>query len=304
MNNKLSKSDIKLIADKFEWSAIEARNAVKEFLEKPSFANSEEILRICIDPDNPDERKGKIYESLVNTHCDDLAKHVCNQIVRPDPCFDILAIFIISELKSSFIKLKKRPAKGQYEASFYLRNITPGHIMVNQGLGSNLVFSLCYEYLDKLLKIKFRQGLNSESLLLDIVSRVGFRAFEITCLKSEAVFYSAVPYLNEKATRLARAIASPLDKKEITQRGYWLTYVIIERIRGEYGLLGAFRKLAEVTDEKFDSIQPRYFGRKKIAKEKGLTLDDIIIQYSLRKQIYEMEQKLEEMSVDLSVTER
>jgi hypothetical protein len=157
---------------------------------------------------------------------------------------------------------------------------------------------------DKLLKIKFRQGLNSESLLLDIVSRVGFRAFEITCLKSEAVFYSAVPYLNEKATRLAKAIASPIDKKEITQKGYWLNYVVIERNREQYGLRGAFRTLAKVTGQETSSIHSRYFGRKKIAKKEGLTLEDIINIYSLQKLILEIEQKLQKMSVNLSVTER
>ncbi len=284
MDNKLSKSDIKYIAEKFEWSANEARKAVKEFLEKPSFAKREEILRICIDTVNPEERKGKIYESLVNTHCDDLAKHVCNQIVRPDPCFDILAIFIISELKSSFIKLKKRPAKGQYEASFYLRNINPGHILVNPGLGRNLVYSLCYEYLNTLLKIKFREGVNSESLLLDIAPRIGFRAFNIDILKDKAAEYSSYPFSNEKAKRLARVIASPLDKKELTQKGYWLNYVIIERNKEQYGLRGTLRKLAEITGQKYNSIQPRYWNRRKKIKEEGLTLDDIITKYSLHRQ--------------------
>ena len=54
MKNNFSKSDIKYIAYKFDWSENEAKNAVTEFLEKPSFANSEQILRICIDADNPD----------------------------------------------------------------------------------------------------------------------------------------------------------------------------------------------------------------------------------------------------------
>ncbi len=162
---------------------------------------------------------------------------------------------------------------------------------------------LSYEYLDRLLRIKDRES-DSESLLVDIVSRVGFEAFDIDFLKYIAASYSSIPLYNQKATRLARAIASPLDKKEITQSSYWLTYVIIERIRGKYGLLGAFRKLAELTDKKFDSIKPRYFGRKKIAKEKGLTLDDIITKYSLHRQIDKIEQELQEMSVNLSVTER
>lgn len=81
MNNKLTKSDIRLIADKFEWSAKEAKNAVKEFLETPSFANSEEILRICIEADNPKDRKNNVFDSLFNTHYDSLVEFVHNQIL-------------------------------------------------------------------------------------------------------------------------------------------------------------------------------------------------------------------------------
>jgi len=124
---------------------------------------------------------------------------------------------------------------------------------------------------------------------LDIVLRVGFRAFKIDFLKYTAASYSSLPFYTQKVNRLARAIASPLDKKEITQMRYWLNYVIIESIRDEYGLLGAFRKLAEVTDQKYNSIRPRYWNKKKIANKEGLTLDDIITKYSLQKQIYEME---------------
>jgi hypothetical protein len=303
MNYKLLKADIKFIADKFQWSEKEAKSAIKKFLETPSFTNSDEILRICIDA-NPDEREGKVFESLVNTHCDDLVKHVCNQIVRPDPCFDILASFIISEPKSPPIKFTKIPAKF-FEATFSFRKIKTAHIGVNPALTRDLVSSLCYEYLDLLLKTKFvRERANFESLLLDIVSRVGFKAFNIDILKDNAVMYSSFPFYNEKATQLARAIASPLDKKEITQRGYWLNYVVIERIKEKYGLRGAFRTLAKVTGKKPSSIHSRFFGRKKIAKKEGLTLDDIITKYSLHRLIEETEQKLQEMSVDLSVTEK
>ncbi|MGB3728600.1 MAG: hypothetical protein WBA70_05035, partial [Thermodesulfobacteriota bacterium] len=64
-----------------------------------------------------------------------------------------------------------------------------------------------------------------------------------------------------------------------------------------------FRALAKVTPQKASSIHSRYYGIKKIAKKEGLTLDDIINKYLLRGQIDEIEQMLQEMSVDLSVTE-
>ena len=79
MENNLSKSDIKLIANKFRLSEKVAISAIKEFLDTPSFANSEEILRICIDADNPDDRKNSVFESLINTLYDDLVEHVCSQ---------------------------------------------------------------------------------------------------------------------------------------------------------------------------------------------------------------------------------
>ncbi len=302
MNNKLTKSDIKLIADKFEWSEKVAKSAIKEFLETPSFANSEEILRICIDADNYEDRKNNVFESLFNTHYDNLVELVCNQIVNTDPCFDILAAFNSTELKDSSKKFIASANQGRFVASF-LQSM-PVRLFNKSYLAPYVTnVLLCYEYLDRLLRKKY-QEFDSDSLLLDIVSRVGFRAFNINFLKSTAASYSLFPYLNEKASQLARAIAKPLDKKEITQMGYWLTYVIIERIKEEYGLLGAFRALAKVTGQKATSIHSRYFGRKKIAKKEGLTLDDIITKYTLHGLIEEIEQKMQEMSVDLSVTER
>lgn len=291
MKNKLTKSDIKFIADKFEWSEKQAKKAVKGLLEKSSFANIEEILRICIDAKNPNERKRKIFQCLVNTHCEDLAKHVCNQIIHPDHCFHIIAFFIMVEEGLPLYFFGKRLNKGTYPESFYLKTKTHNVIKLNPGYFYDLVDSICYEYLDMLLKSKFRQGLNSESLLLDIVSRVGFRAFNIDILKDKAVMYSSSPFYNSKATRLARAIASPLDKKELTQIAYWLNYVIIERNRDKYGVRGALRKLEKITGQKYNSIQPRYWERKKIAKEEGLTLDYIVTKYALHKYIEDIEQQ-------------
>ncbi len=299
MKNKLTKSDIKLIADKFQLSEKVAKSAIKEFLETPSFANSEEILRICINTDNPEDRKNNVFESLLNTHYDNLAKFVCNQIVNTDPCFHILAAFNSTELKNLSGVFETIANQVLYESSFLqrmpVRTYNPGSYLAPYVIH----VLLCYEYLDRLLRKKY-QEFDSDSLLLDIVSRVGFRAFKINFLKYQAATYSSIPSLNPKANRLARAIASPLDKKEITQMGYWLNYVVIERTREQYGLRGAFRKLAEITGQKVNSIQPRYWDKKKIAKKEGLTLDDIINQYSLHKPIFE----IEEMSVDLSVTER
>ena len=303
MNNMLLKSDIKLITDKFQWSEKVAKGAIKEFLETPSFANSEEILRICIDADNPEDRKNNVFESLFNTHYDNLAIFVCNQIVNIDPCFHILADFNSTELKHLSGVFETIANQVLNEASF-LQRMPVRTYNPNSYQAPYVIHALLrYEYLDRLLRKK-HQEFDSDSLLLDIVSRVGFRAFNINTLRYIASSYSLFPYYKEKANRLARAIASPLDKKEETQKGYWLYYVIIERIKEKYGLRGAFRKLAEITGQKATSIHSRYFGRKKIAKKEGLTLDDIIIQHSLQKSILNMEQKLQEMSVNMSVTER
>jgi hypothetical protein len=302
MKNKLTKSDIKLIADKFQWSVKVAKSAIKEFLETPSFVNSEEILRICVNADNPEDRKNIVFESLINTLYDDLVEHVCSQIVSIDPCFHLLADFNSIELKHLSGVFKTIANQVQNEASFIqkmpVRTYNPNSYQAPYAIHA----LLRYEYLDRLLRKK-NQEFDSDGLLLDIASRVGFRAFNINFLKYMASSYSLFPYYKEKASQLAKVIAKPLDKKEITQSGYWLNYVIIERLKEKYGTGGAFRKLAEITPQKVNSIQPRYWSKKKIAKKEGLTLDDIITKYSLHRLIEEIEQKLQEMSVDLSVTE-
>ncbi len=291
MKNKLLQSDIEFIANKFQFSDVVARSAIDEFLDTPSFANSDQILRICIDTDNPEDRKNNVFESLFNTHYDDLVEHICNQIVYIDPCFHILAAFNSIELEDLSVVFKTIADQVQSESSFLqkmpVRTYNPGTYQAPYVIHS----LLRYEYLDRLLR-KNNQEYDSDSLLLDIVSRVGFRAFKIDLLQHIASSYSFSPYLNDKANRLARAIASPLDKKEITQMGYWLNYVIIERNRKKYGLRGAFRALAKITPQKATSIHSRYYGIKKIAKKEGLTLDDIITKYSLRGQIEKIEQDL------------
>lgn len=300
MKNNLSKSDIRLVANKFQWTENEAKNATMEFLQTPSFANSEEILKICIDSTTPDDRKDKIFESLYNTSYDNLVEHVCNQIINPDPCFDILAVFNGIELKNLSLCKKYNFDEQQFEGSFLLRNIELLDVDNNNTYitdmieASHIVYSLSCSYLNTLLEKKFEQDVSIiESTLQDIASIVGFRAFTIDILLNEAISYSDIPCLNSKAIQLAKAISSPLDKKDKTQQGYWLIYVVVERTKKKYGLRGAFRKLAELTSQKPNSIQPRYFDRKKIAKKEGLTLDDIIIQYSLDKSIIEIESKLE-----------
>ena len=303
MENNLSKSDIKLIANKFRLSEQVAISAIKEFLDTPSFANSEEILRICIDADNPEDRKNIVFESLINTLYDDLVEHVCSQIASIDPCFHLLADFNSAELKHLSGVFKTIADQVQNEASFIqkmpVRTYNPNSYQAPYAIHT----LLRYEYLDRLLRKK-NQEFDSDGLLLDIASRVGFRAFNIETLRYQASSYSFSPYLNHKAKRLARAIASPLDKKEITQMGYWLNYVMIEKIKEQYGLRGAFRALEKVTPQKANSIQPRYWSKKKIAKKVGLTPDDIITKYSLREQIEKIEQDLQEMSVDLLVSEK
>jgi len=153
MKNKLTKSEIKLIADKFQWSVKVANNATKEFLETPSFANSEEILRICIDADNYEDRKNNVFESLFNTHYDNLVKFVCNQIDNTDPCFDILAAFNSTELKDSSKKFKASANQGRFGASFLQK--MPVRLFNKSYLAPYVTnVLLCYEYLDRLLRKK------------------------------------------------------------------------------------------------------------------------------------------------------
>lgn len=297
------KSDIKLIAGKFQWSEKVAKGAITEFLETPSFANSEDILRICVAADNPKDRKSNVFESFINTYYDDLVEHVSNQIVNLDPCFHILAAFNSIDLKDLSVVFKTIADLVQNEGSFIqrmpVRTYNP-----NEYQAPYVIHTLLrYEYLDRLLR-KRNQEFDSDALLVDIASRVGFRAFNIDYLQYIASSYSLYPYNREKANRLARAISSPSYKKEETQEAYWLYYVMIERIKEKYGLRGAFKELAKLTGQKSNSIHSRYFGRKKIAKSKGLTIDNIIAKYSLQERIDKIEQEFQEMSVDLSVTEK
>ena len=192
---KLNKKEIKSIANKFQWSAKEAEAATKEFLDTPSITNSEEILKICVKHDNSEDRKNNLFKNLYDTTYDSLLELVCKQILNPDPCFDVVVAFNAAELghaselyelcgERSFLfrlgygRLPKPPFIELYETDYF----DP----------MSDVYSLCYDFLDIIVNMKSKyEGFDVESFLLEVVSRVGFMAFEIDVFKTKVGYFRA-----------------------------------------------------------------------------------------------------------------
>jgi hypothetical protein len=60
-------------------------------------------------------------------------------------------------------------------------------------------------------------------------------------------------------------------------------HALVEKLKGEYGVRGAFREVGKQLNERASPIQRRYFDMKKQAHKQGLSLDEIIKKYYLQK---------------------
>jgi len=298
---KLNNNELEKLAKKLHWSLEESKTAINELSERACIANYIEVIKICLEFKDKERRWDEILKFLLEISYQDLSTLIYDQLLNPDPCFDVVVTFNTADENNSSSKLYEYHGKKSFLfRSTYLELHGPlvGYKTHKTEIPLLDSYYLCYDFLDRIVNKKYREGLDVESLLLEIVSRVGFMAFEIEVFKKKSIEYSSRPSMNHFATRLARAIAEPMDKKEITQRGYWLTYVLVERVRHKYGLRGAFRRIGQVTGQKTNSIQPRYFDRKKKAKEEGISLNEIIVRFYLQKPLIEIEQKLQEQDIN------
>ncbi len=129
--------------------------------------------------------------------------------------------------------------------------------------------------------------------LIQVVGQVGFLAFNVTKFRSlvSSLYYNPNTPQADKSllSELAALLYNPLFNRDIiTQRGYWLIYLLVETLRQKgYGTRESFRKVAKHLRNKPSSIERRYFEKKMEAKENELTLDKIIKQFWLHRALEE-----------------
>jgi len=288
---------IKDASEKLNWNLTETEAAISELLKTESITNLTEVIAICLKHSDKERRWNELLTYLLEYEYNDLTNVISTQLQNPDPCFDVFVTFNTTDEDSAASKLYELHGK----KSFLIRDMYFGlyNPLIQYKTRKNDAmydsYHLCYEFLDHLVNKRNNEGADIHLLLVELLSVVGFSAFQIDAFKDLAASYSSGLANKDKASSLSKAISEHLKNKENTQKQYWLTYVSVERAREKYGLRGSFKKIAEVTNEKFNTIQPRYFDRKKIATNEDLKINEIITKYSLQQPLLEIEQKFKEL---------
>jgi len=263
----MRKSEITKIANKLGWEFKETKEAAKKLLQEKSIVKDwKEYLRICVEAENPGERwqnvRANLYSQLPEK---DLAEIICDWLFHPDPCFSVWAFFNMADRCMEDIIYIPLLGDLHKRKSFLLNlseiSLTPTEVT------SKL---LCDQFLSSVIIAKnILEGLNRHSLLRKVVSRVGFMAFNITIFRSDASWYALDPQENLSAKELAGTLKEKyISNTNETERKYWLYFVLVETLSKDYGLRGAFRKVAKRLYSSDKTIQRRYFEMKKKFKER------------------------------------
>ncbi len=302
----MTKLEITKLAEKLRWKEKEARLAIRELEKAESCVDCKKLLKICIYTNIPEERLFNITEYIHQSHEEDTVDIICDFLVSPDPCFNVLTLFNFADIKSSeelqslfrnydkksnkYIELKKTFLRDDLHLSDY-----PGYFKYKTLRGDWRIdtYRLCYESLDMFINMRrLDKEVDIELLLLDVVEKVGFVAFEIEAFRNLAALYSYSPTEYKKAETIASVISYPQSRIEVTQRKYWLMYVLVEKSKEKFGVRGSYREVAKMLSTTPGTIGTRYTERSKIANRQSLDVDKIIENNYLQKAVKDYLKKI------------
>ncbi len=308
----LKKNEIKKLGSKLGWKVAEVEFAVKVLGESRSIIDYREFLRICIEAKNPRERVEKVEQFLVKTVKGDLADAIC-KLLYIDPCFKALAFFnaydlthglkrdisrfniYFTEDKRSFLSwdyeliLKipkgKKPSKNRATPSTPSKPKT--YILFEVPIKYMSFEDLTYKALDLLIRSRHHGTVQDMAeLMLKVVSKVGFLAFNISMFRNLVTVYCYNPFYPEQGKetlkKLKDLFSPSLNRKEMIQKDYWFIYAAVTKLtkRG-VGLRQSFRDLGKLLTKTAGTIQSRYFEKKKEAIRRNLSLNDVVDEYGL-----------------------
>jgi len=290
-------------------------SAIRKALERKSVVKDwKKFLRICLEPDPKkvyvESRTSKVFNYLTTAmQDDDLVATICRLLKKHDPCFWFLALFNLTDfhdeysdsagpLDSSLMLPTTIQPRTEYQTA--LKSLIQillwdgpweGQVSWAEGFiefpKSNpyvLQDRFLFDLIDDKIKQKDLKREDIDSVLIQVAAEVGFLVFNFSWFRQIASTYETNPIKRDQALALINALSTPfLNRIEITEKKYWLFYVLVEKLRGVHGLRGAFRKVGELVGNPPKTIQRRYFEIKKKATRDDLSLDDIISKYHLQR---------------------
>lgn len=278
----MTKKEIKLIGSKLGWEYQETEEAIKKLLKERSIIKDwRKYFNICLGYTNPEDRWINIRELLKDQIGDeDIVELICECSYSPDPCFAVWALFNISdkkkECRNSYFWWRELQRRRSFHIGFSTKSI-PGLFYSNPLFDPNDLLDHFLSYL-----IGGEGFKRSQSILLQVAERVGFSAFRISAFRSQALWYDFDPVLYKFAKKLIGALNNKYVKKlETTEKEYWLWYLLVEKLKGDYGFKEACRKIGKYFYKKNNSIERRYFEQKNEAIKLGWSDNDILAEYDL-----------------------
>ena len=300
----MKKNKITRIANKLGWKFEETKEAIEYLLKNESIIKDwEKFFKICVEAEDPQERwtgvRKEVFSQLPKK---DLVETICKWLYQPDPCFSVCALFNVADDRDlnvhSYVHWK----------GYRLIKRFGGVTKHWPRMFFDPVFdpvSMCDYLLTRL--IKEIPDEDRHSIFHNVIAKVGFMAFNITAFRDKATDFTTDPTKDILAKELTMSLKKRyLNNTKNTEKKYWLYYLLVENLKADYGVRGAFREVAKRLDASDKTIQRRYFERKKIAKKKGLSNEDIISEFPLAHTLegYLNIDTQSSMSVDMSVSEK
>lgn len=318
----MKKNEINKVAEYLGWEFKKTNKAIKDIrIQKSIIKDWSGFFSLCIESQNPVQRTKALEEHLKNIPLkNNLSDTICNWIYNLDPCFNVCSVFNISDycnlsftgyeyddslIRFWFNNLEKN-------GSFYFqKRLLPGQLFENSlyepsGLCDHIISTILtieekldkphYEYLEKTKPVDVYE-LKVRTVFANVLKKVGFSAFNISAFRIRGHIYDNNPF----QAVCAKEISSILNDKysnnaSSTERRYWIYFILVEKLKDEYGVRGSFREIAKRFDKTLTrkkdiekaaaTIHARYYEMQKeykriTDKNPGYGIDDIVSEYNL-----------------------
>lgn len=300
----LRRTELNKISNRLKWDRKDTESAIKELRELSSIIDTYEFLKICVHSEDVDDRFEDVTQFLIDTLKNDPAETISN-LLSIDPCFYAMAFFNLfdslnkleHELGLDFTIDYKSFINWEYPLNYpeiwgdmLIKKRKEKTIFMEDIIPQKLTYRFLDEYVDHYVR-----GLNYdlEKIITKVLTEKKLLALNIEYFR----WNLCNPFHNNKNlfNQILAISTDPLvSRKEITQGRYWFYYVLVEVLnkRKGYGLRESFRKVAKVLGESANTIQRRYFEKKKQAKTKSLKIDDLIMKHQFQLSLDEVLKKI------------
>jgi len=140
MGKNLTKNEVKKIAEILNWNMKDIKSFIKDYKSIKSIIDHNELLRLCISSNNPEERLDNAAK-LINDRCNDIENTII-AIINEDVLIDIIELFNVFDFVSDknikfyhiFSNYEFTPSKkieADNASSFRLKYVPPVYLELN-----------------------------------------------------------------------------------------------------------------------------------------------------------------------------